>query len=163
MRKDTEKETREMVEKIGVFLVKAGELQPVCARIIGYLLISEPPQKTFDEILNYLQASKSAISQGINLLLSHDYIDYMTFPGDRKRYFKLNYNSWLNILKKKMSIYSHLKVLFQEILKHRSNKYEEINNQLETLIAFFEIFEKEIPVIFKKLEEKSNSKKSKHE
>jgi DNA-binding transcriptional regulator GbsR (MarR family) len=151
---ETDEESKVLVEKIGVYLEKVADFQPVSARIVGYLLISEPPYKSFEEILKYLQVSKSSISQGINLLLSQDHLDYITFSGNRKRYFRLNYNSWFNTLKKMMSIYSQLKVLFQEILNHRSNKYEEFNNQLASLIDFFEIFEKEIPAIFKKLDKK---------
>ncbi|MFA5806214.1 MAG: helix-turn-helix domain-containing protein [Melioribacteraceae bacterium] len=148
------KEARELVEKFGVFIEKVANFQPVSARVVGYLLISEPPYKTFNEILDYLKVSKSSISQALNLLISQDFVDYITLPNDRKRYFRLNVDSWFNILKKKMGMASHLKLIFQEILKHRSDKYPEFNRNIETMIVFFEIFEKEIPLIFKKLEKK---------
>lgn len=147
---ETNKETKELVEKFGVFLEKAVNFQPVSARIAGYLLISEPPYKTFDEIREYLNVSKSAVSQALNLLVSQNFLDYMTLHGDRKRYFKITANPWLNIIKKDFECMLQFKPLFQEILKQRSDKYPELNNQLKTMISFLEIFEKEIPLIFKK-------------
>ncbi len=148
------KETRELVEKFGVFIEKAANFQPTSARIVGYLLISDPPYKTFNEILNYLKVSKSSVSQALNLLISQDFVDYITLPNDRKRYFRLNTVSWFNILKKKMGMVSQLKQIFQEILKYRSDRNPEFNGQIEIMITFFEIFEKEIPLIFKKIEQK---------
>ncbi len=151
---ETNKETKELVEKCGVFLEKAADCQPVSARIIGYLLISDPPYKTFNEILDYLKVSKSSVSQSLKLLISQDYVDYITLPNDRKRYFRLTVNSWFDILKKKLAMASQLKLIFQEILKNRSDKYPEYNKQIEKVIGFFEIFEKEIPILFNKLEKK---------
>lgn len=148
---ETNKETKELVEKIGVFLEKAVNFQPVPARIAGYLLLSEPPYKTFDEIREYLNVSKSAVSQALNLLISQSFIDYITLPGDRKRYFRITANPWMNIIKKDFECMFQFKPLFQEILKQRSDKFPELNKQIESMISFLGVLEKEISLIFKKL------------
>ena len=77
----------ELIEKIGVHFEKEG-LQPVAARILSLLTVSDKEEQTFDEIRDTLKISKSAASNGINLLLKINSIEYITKLGDRKRYFK---------------------------------------------------------------------------
>jgi len=81
-----EKKLRETVEETGKVFEKFG-LTPMQGRIVAYFTISDPPEKTFDEIVKFFRASKSSISNSLNYLLQNKIIDYKTFSSDRKRYF----------------------------------------------------------------------------
>jgi len=75
---------KEHIERVGLFFEKSGFPRMV-GRVLGYLLIAEPPHKTFNEIQEYLQASKSSISTSLQFLLNQGLVGYFTLPGDRKR------------------------------------------------------------------------------
>jgi DNA-binding transcriptional regulator GbsR (MarR family) len=85
---DRRKTSRDAVEETGKVFEKFG-LTPMQGRIMAYFTISEPPEKTFDELVSYFKASKSSISNSLNYLLQNRLIDYKTFASDRKRYFFL--------------------------------------------------------------------------
>jgi DNA-binding transcriptional regulator GbsR (MarR family) len=82
----TEKKLRETIEETGKVFEKFG-LTPMQGRIVAYFTISDPPEKTFDELVKFFGASKSSISNSLNFLLQTRIIDYKTFSSDRKRYF----------------------------------------------------------------------------
>ncbi len=83
-----DKITRETIEETGKVFEKFG-LTPMQGRIIAYFTVSDPPEKTFDELVKYFKASKSSVSNSLNYLLQNKIIDYKTFASDRKRYFYL--------------------------------------------------------------------------
>jgi DNA-binding transcriptional regulator GbsR (MarR family) len=83
---ENKKISREMVEETGKVFDKFG-LTPMQGRIVAYFTVSEPPEKTFDELVTYFKASKSSISNSLSFLLLNKIIDYKTFAADRKRYF----------------------------------------------------------------------------
>jgi DNA-binding transcriptional regulator GbsR (MarR family) len=77
---------RELIEETGKVFEKFG-LTPMQGRIVAYFTVSDPPEKTFDEMVKYFKASKSSVSNSLNYLLQNKVIDYKTFSPDRKRYF----------------------------------------------------------------------------
>jgi DNA-binding transcriptional regulator GbsR (MarR family) len=83
---ESEKISREMVESTGKVFEKFG-LTPMQGRIVAYFIISDSPEKTFEDLVQYFKASKSSVSNSLNFLLSNKVIDYKTFASDRKRYF----------------------------------------------------------------------------
>lgn len=154
MKKATkEQNAKQLIEKIGVQSEKAG-LTPAVGRIFAYLMIADPPEKSFEEIYQYLQMSKSAVSNGLNVLLQHGLIDYITHTGDRKRYFHINTKGWMEQTKKQIEGQEQLQPLIKEVLKSRSNKYPEFNKALEEIIAFHDFMREEIKNAIKKWEKK---------
>ena len=79
---------RETIEEAGKVFEKF-DLTPMQGRIVAYFTISDPPEKTFDELVKYFKASKSSVSNSLNFLLQNKIVDYKTFTSNRKRYFYL--------------------------------------------------------------------------
>ncbi len=79
---------KELVEEIGRYFDKEG-FQPIAGRIIGLLMVMDKEQFTFDEITEELSISKSSASNALRNLEIRGDIEYVTIPGDRKRYFQL--------------------------------------------------------------------------
>lgn len=91
---------RELIEKLGVAHEKSG-MQPAPGRILGLLLVSDKTELTFEEIQNSLKISKSSTSASLNLLISLNRIEYITYPGVRKRYFRLKIFNWKEDMKRR--------------------------------------------------------------
>lgn len=142
---------KELVEKIGVAIEKAG-FQPAVGRVLACLLVSDPPYMTFEEIQQFLGISKSAVSNALNGLMSRELVDYLTLPGDRKRYFQLTGSGMITQMKRKMSLHSAMPELLREALRQRSNKHPDFNRSLQELIEFMSFMESEINASMQKWE-----------
>lgn len=150
-------ELKNKVERFGRFFEQNGA-PPVGARVIGYLLFSNPPRRTFYEIVEFVQASKSSVSHAINLMLEKGIISYTTLPGDRKRYFQININNWANIVKARITFFSEvLGFLHEAIDKHREDSSEkDFLNGLIKVEKLYAAFAEEFPKIIQKWEDETN-------
>ncbi len=86
------KEQQQLIEEIGQVNEERLGLSPLAARIYALLVLSSYDGLTFDEIKEYVAASKSSTSVNINVLTQLNHVEYYTKSGDRKRYFRVAKN-----------------------------------------------------------------------
>lgn len=141
-----------LVEKLGVMFEGPG-LQPAAARITALLMVSDKIELTFDEIRETLQLSKSATSNALNLLLNVKRIEYITKPGDRKRYFRSDITCWKEGMSEKFLEVAKLSSALKEVHAQRTPETPEFNESLGEMISLFEYIFKQIPALFKAWEE----------
>ncbi len=145
-------EQLQLVEKLGVMFEGPG-LQPAAARITALLIVSDKIELTFDEIRETLKLSKSATSNALNLLLNVKRIEYITKPGDRKRYFRSDINCWKDGMSEKFLEVAKLSQVLKEVHAQRTADTPEFNQNLGEMISLFEYIFREIPRLFKAWEE----------
>ena len=133
-------EKSRQVERIGVTFEKSG-MSPVAARIIGLLLVAEPPYHTMEEIMEATQASKSSVSIAIKTLQTESLIEYITFAGDRKRYFQLCTSTWLEVLQRRVEAITPFRRMLLETLDIRSDRYPQFNQTLLDICDLYGEFE----------------------
>ena len=112
------KEQKKLVEKYGVLFKSLGST-PAMGKIFGYLVISEPPHRTFDEIQADLKLSKGAVSNTLKIMETAGMIEYFTIAGDRKRYFKLSLGNWEYIVMKQVEETKRFLAILEESLMVR--------------------------------------------
>lgn len=117
-----EKRNREMTEETGKVFEKFG-LTPMQGRIVAYFMVSDPPEKTFDDLVKYFKASKSSVSNSLNYLLQNKIIDYKTFAADRKRYFFLTDSFFRVYFRKVLENVAELKENALRIVSMRTPEY----------------------------------------
>jgi DNA-binding transcriptional regulator GbsR (MarR family) len=96
---------RELIEFIGRQNEKEG-FQPVAGRILGLLMVMDKEEYTFEEIVEEMKISKSTASNALKNLELRGVIEYITHPGDRKRYFRFisaDIDDMVNDIEKKMT------------------------------------------------------------
>jgi DNA-binding transcriptional regulator GbsR (MarR family) len=143
---------KQKVEEIGVAFEKTG-IQPMIGRVLGFLLLADPPYQTFYAIQEFLGASKSSISHALNSLMFEGIVEYITFSGDRKRYFRLNVQNWLEDAKCKMSDFREVdKVLVEAMQLRDPNKHPEFNEGLRKIFSFHVFMSQEMPKMIAKWE-----------
>jgi DNA-binding transcriptional regulator GbsR (MarR family) len=132
--RDTIEETGKVFEKFG--------LTPMQGRIIAYFTVSDPPEKTFDQLVKYFKASKSSVSNSINYLLQNKIIDYKTYASDRKRYFYITDSFFQVYFKKVLENVRELKEYAYRTVSIRTPEYpvasEKILNWIENANRFQE-------------------------
>jgi DNA-binding transcriptional regulator GbsR (MarR family) len=124
-----EKLIRETIEETGKVFEKFG-LTPMQGRIIAYFSVSDPPEKTFDELVKYFKASKSSVSNSLNYLLQNKIIDYKTFPTDRKRYFFITDSFFRVYFMKVLENVAELKEYAYKTVSMRSPEFPTANEKI---------------------------------
>ncbi|HVD99492.1 MAG TPA: hypothetical protein VNB90_14890 [Cytophagaceae bacterium] len=140
---------KELIEKMGVYMEKSG-VSPAQARIMGLLLICDELELTFEEIYETLQISKSAASSALNTLLTSERIEYITRPGERKRYFRNRIGQWEDDFDKRFQHLLKVSQLMKEILEVRTKSTKDFNSKLQKAINFMEFLQGELPELHKK-------------
>jgi DNA-binding transcriptional regulator GbsR (MarR family) len=114
--KDIENKKKEIVEKYGMFMEKHENFPPIAARIFSTLLLSEQKGATFEELVNFLGASKSTVSTNLQKLSKMNIVEYHTKPGDRKKYFTLSPVGFIAFLDEDIKKFKAEKALVEEVL-----------------------------------------------
>lgn len=140
------KERKQLVERIGIYYERSG-MQPVASRILGLLLVSEETELTFDAIREELNVSKSATSNALNLLLRLGNIEYITKPGDRKRYFKSALEHWTDAMQDRVNDMLSFNKLLVQVKEIRTGENKDFENKLDEVINFMEYLGKELPLL----------------
>jgi DNA-binding transcriptional regulator GbsR (MarR family) len=128
-------ETASVWEQIG--------LTPVAARVYSYLLYAPHYSTTFEDLSDYFNVSKSAISNAIKYLTLAGMAASKTRDGQRKRFFgaDLDYLIDIDNITKKHKLFI---ATFQQVLKNRKNN-DALKKDLEDIIIYFEMAMSEYP------------------
>ena len=101
---------KELIETIGRYMEKQG-YQPIAGRVLGLLMVMDKEEFTFDEIVAEMQISKSSVSAALKNLELRNAIEYVTYPNDRKRYFRISFsdvNLLIDEIEKKFNNYGNI-------------------------------------------------------
>lgn len=138
------KQQKELVELMGRIYDKKG-LQPIPGRIIGLLTVMDKEQYSFEEIIEELQISKGSASLALRMLETADIIDYVTFPGDRKRYFQIKRRDAFSIIEEHINKMTETRDILSKALALKADK-KSVNalfmkNMIDMLSFFLDKFE----------------------
>ncbi|MFC3196749.1 GbsR/MarR family transcriptional regulator [Parapedobacter deserti] len=125
-------------------------LSPVPARVYIYLLFSDPPGATFEEMVNYFGISKSAISNALKMLQTVGMIDSRTFSGKRRRYFYVNFERTFN-QQFMTSRFMKMKQMLDDIRAVR-NKDDGFSKDMEHASLLYKMLLVELPIVLERWE-----------
>ena len=89
------------VERFGRFWEVAGGPR-TAGRIVGWLMISDPPQQSAAELVAALGVSHGSVSTLTRQLDRANMVERITFPGDRASYYRLREHVWVNLIDSRM-------------------------------------------------------------
>ena len=149
---------KQEVEDLGAFFERRG-MTLMEARVFALLLVAEPHYQDFYTIQEVLAASKSSISNALNRLMASKRVDYLTLPGDRKRYFKVNPELWLEEMKAEIASVVPMMDRIDAIVKRRQGmNTPEFNRGLSRIHAFFTFMVQEFPKLLARWDKQDPSK-----
>ncbi len=141
---------KELIETIGRNLEKQG-LQPVAGRILGMLMVMDKEEYTFEEIVEEMKISKSSASNALRNLELREAIEYITYPGDRKRYFRISFsdiNKVIEGVKKKFQtdadIFDEVITLKKDVNSKNACALKTISKGMRYFITILENFQQKI-------------------
>ncbi|MBB4080435.1 DNA-binding transcriptional regulator GbsR (MarR family) [Lewinella aquimaris] len=151
------RDIKQRVEEIGIFYEQT-TLTPMEARVFALLLLADPPEMDFFAIQDFLQASKSTISNALKRLMNEGRVDYITKPGDRKRYFRVSVLRWLEQIQESFaSVGPFVSTLNKVIDLRKDTNSPEFNRELLYIKDYFLFLKEELPRIQAKWNERKRS------
>lgn len=79
-------------------------------RILGWLMICEPPHQSSSDLVEALEVSTGSVSTQIRVLERILFVERLTFPGDRATYYQLRPDVWIGVM---MSEPEHIKRMLE--------------------------------------------------
>ncbi len=143
-----------LIERVGV-AYENHHMAPAPARIAALLLVVPEAELPFEDISRLLNLSKSATSNAINLLLTINRLEYITKPGERRRYFRLKLMNWKEDLYKSLAGITAMSAIYKEVLAQRPKGPAEFNRNVAELASFLEFMAKELPALHRKWEQRA--------
>ncbi|MCC5935796.1 MAG: ArsR family transcriptional regulator [Lunatimonas sp.] len=123
-------------------------MQPLMGRILGLLMVLDEAEATFEEIVDYLNVSKSAVSNALNFMQIQNKVKYKTKPGERKRYFYLKVEDWESDMQHQIGDITQATHFLQEVIDVRKQANPSFTCHLQEVCAFLEYIKTKIPSLF---------------
>ncbi|WP_285662191.1 GbsR/MarR family transcriptional regulator [Actinorhabdospora filicis] len=143
----------EYVEEFALAMERMG-LVRMTGRVIGWLTICDPPEQTFNQIAETLQASKGSISNALKFLTTAHWVIRTSRPGDRKDYFSVRETAITDIVRLQGKQYGPFAQLAANGLAMLDGEGAgpERKARLEEIHSFFTWLEREMPALFERWE-----------
>ena len=149
-------EEKRFVEEVGIVSEQTG-LPRMAGRILGWLLISEPPHQSTTQLAEALMASKASISTATRLLIQIGLIERLSIPGVRHDYFRIRSDAWQHMIKRgledEIKMFRQLAERGLEVLSEKALLTRSNQKWLEEMRNVYSFLEREFPLLLERLEQ----------
>jgi DNA-binding transcriptional regulator GbsR (MarR family) len=128
------------IEDIALFFERLG-MPRMAGKILGILLIADPPAQSITEMSERLNASKSSISIMARLLVENGLIERVASPVPRRDYYRFKPGGWALYLQQWMALMKELHQITErglELMKEHSTDEQERLLEAHDLFSFLE-------------------------
>ena len=141
------------VEDFGLLFEGVGGSR-MLGRVLGVLLISDPPERSAEELANLLEASRGSISQATRTLVRMGMVRRMTKRGERRDYFFVNPDAWYETSRQQMAQIGAFQAMAERGLGLLDSDDPEARRGLEEMRDFYAFWEEELPAVLRRWNEK---------
>ncbi|HLU08746.1 MAG TPA: MarR family transcriptional regulator [Oceanobacillus sp.] len=143
---------QQFVEEVGLYFERVG-LTRMEGRIIGWLLICDPPHQSMGDLVEALGASKSSISVSLRTLTTLYLIDQVSIPGERRDYYKASTDLWNRSFRARLHQVTELRQLAERGIDLLADETPEQRRRLELMRDYNAFMEQEFPKLLDKWDE----------
>ncbi|MCF6522341.1 GbsR/MarR family transcriptional regulator [Streptomyces sp. JJ36] len=140
------------VEEAALSLERQG-LFRMAGRVLGWLLICDPPEQTAGDLVEVLQASKGSISAATRFLVPSGMVEKFSRPGERRDYYRIKEGVWPSLAKAQSEHYQSFVDITEQGLHVLRDAPESRKERLRTMHDFYAWLAKEMPLLWKRWEE----------
>jgi MarR family len=142
------------IEDIGLYFEQMG-LPRMAGRILGALLISEPPSQSITDLSERLTASKSSISIMARLLVERGLIERVASPMPRRDYYRFKPGGWITYMRQWLGLMAGLHQITERGMLLMNGKPDPLKQRLQEAHDLFSNVEQEFPPILQKIANKT--------
>ncbi len=144
-------EEMHFIEDVALFFERMG-MPRMAGRILGVLLISDPPAQSITEIGEKLNASKSSVSIMARLLVENGLVERVASTIPRRDYYRFKEGGWTLYMHQWLALMSELHKITERGLALMDEKPEEMKERLLEAHDLFSLVEERFPAILDLLE-----------
>ncbi len=146
-------EAKHFVEDISLYFEQMG-LPRTAGRVLGVLLISDPPAQSLTDLTEILQASKSSISTTTRLLTEMDLIERVPSPVPRQVYFQFKAGGWTVFIRQRLRLWASLHQIAEQGLELLQGRDPALRERLQEAHDMFSLIEEELPALLERVEDR---------
>jgi DNA-binding transcriptional regulator GbsR (MarR family) len=144
-------EEKHFVEDISLYFEQMG-LPRTAGRVLGVLLISDPPAQSLTDLCELLQASKSSVSTTTRLLIEMDLIERAPSPVPRQIYFQFRPGGWAVFIRERLRLWALLHQITEHGLELLRERDPALRERLQEAHDMFSLIEEELPALLERVE-----------
>lgn len=148
----------QFVEEFALAYEAAG-IPRTAGRILGWLMVCDPPEQTASQLMEALGTSKASISTMTRLLVQMHLIERVPRRGSRQDYFRIRPGTWSERVKNGLAGLSLYKSLAEKGLRLLENAPPERSERLQEMRELYAFFEEELQGLFERYERKKRKRK----
>ena len=148
-------EERHFVEDFSLYFEQMGYPR-MAGRILGWLLICDPPAQSAGELADVLGASKGSLSTMTRLLIQVGLIERAGVPGRRRDYFRIKPGAWPQLIKSQMQSMIGLHQMVERglmMLTITEGRDPESTQRLREAHDLYAFLERELPALLSRWQE----------
>ena len=137
------------VEEFALAYETAG-IPRTAGRILGWLMVCDPPEQTAAQLTQALGASKASISTMTRLLVQMHLVERVPRRGSRQDYFRIRPGTWSERVRQGLAGLSRYKNLAERGLRLLENAPPAQRQRLQEMRELYEFFEEELHGLFER-------------
>ena len=152
-------EERHFVEDFSLYFEQMGYPR-MAGRILGWLLICDPPVQSAGELADALGASKGSLSTMTRLLIQVGLIERAGLPGRRRDYFRIKSGAWPQLIKAQMQSMTGLHQMVERgltMLTVAEGRDPESTQRLREAHDLYAFLERELPALLQRWQAERNT------
>ncbi len=124
-------------------------------RVLGALMIADPPEMSSEELALVLKASRGSISSSTRALLQMGVVERRTRPGERRYYFRIKPDAWRGLMHREIEALSTFRRMAERGLGLLYSSNPESRRKLEEMRDFYAYWERELPAVLERWEKEA--------
>jgi len=129
-------------------------VQRSAGQLFGYLMVCDPAEQSAADISHNTGLSPASVSSGTRLLVQMNAVEQRHRVGDRKTYYRLRSDFWIDMAASKMRGFEHLTVVGQSV---RAGGGLTRTEGVDEMIEFAEFWQEEMPKLAERWEQRRKS------
>ncbi|WP_093258041.1 GbsR/MarR family transcriptional regulator [Thermostaphylospora chromogena] len=142
----------DFVDEVAAFFAAEG-MPHIAGRVIGWLLICDPPEQSAAQLAETLQVSRSSISSATRLLTPSGLVEGTRRRGERQEYFRIAADGWSRMLANRYAKTAAFREVTERGLAVLAEAAPERRERLENVAELYRFLETELPALWTRWEQ----------
>ena len=156
---DPQEAELDFVDEVADFFSREG-LPHIAGRVIGWLLISDPPEQSAADLARVLEVSRSSISSSTRLLTPSGLVEGVRKRGDRQEYFRISADGWSKMLASRYARTAAFRQVLERGLDVIDGSPATRTERLENVAELYRFLEAELPALWERWEQHSEARRA---
>jgi DNA-binding MarR family transcriptional regulator len=100
----TQEQLLEWVERVAMLFHNDAGVPPIMGRILGWLMVCDPPEQSGAQIAEAIGASRASITTNMQVLTGAGLVRRLTRPGARTAYYVIDDDAWERLVMRRQAI-----------------------------------------------------------